>query len=432
MSSRNKKKQKRKTEKKYNVRVVKPRSINTVINDKIFHANVIDDLSNIYYSDKEDINYINIISLFSKFSNLVNELNENIDDYRNFFNDLIDDIKNNIIYCETSQICDIYQSLALLKIINYNIFDYLSHIIITREIELDSTALASIFKSLGMINMLDENLFDFLINEVINKNFRYNPYDIVNLISGLADLNINDEIIFKMLNVQILDNVKIFNNDQINIILWVLSYLNVKDYNTFNIFVEFALCIKDRAYDFTQVQIISILKSYATINIYDNFIFENFIKRITIDDLNSLQITQLKYVYLYLKYERNLNNFYFRDDVLELIKSIVIQQNIVSDLKSECLLYLDLMNTKYIREKRIDDLIVDTYLPEYNAIIEINDVYHYNYKGYQISGYMEFKNRILKAMNYNVISISYWDWNKLKTSNEKKIYLEILFRLFCI
>jgi len=66
---------------------------------------------------------------------------------------------------------------------------------------------------------------------------------------------------------------------------------------------------------------------------------------------------------------------------------------------------------------------VDIAIVSEHLVIEVDGPSHFNQLGQEL-GTTLFKRRLLQKLVWKVISIPYTDWDKLKTEDQQKAYLE--------
>jgi len=80
---------------------------------------------------------------------------------------------------------------------------------------------------------------------------------------------------------------------------------------------------------------------------------------------------------------------------------------------------------KLEEEALIHCMVVDIYLPQYRAVIEVNGPFHFLENG-EFNPRSKYKRKLLERLKYKVIDINHYVWDKLHNPQAKKIYLDNL------
>ena len=137
---------------------------------------------------------------------------------------------------------------------------------------------------------------------------------------------------------------------------------------------------------------------------------------------NDIDVNQLKYVFLYLKYVGGLADCDYR---LTLLHNNIPKYE-SSRLHLDCAKHLKLIGIEFNSEIYINGISIDIYIESVKIIIEVNGSSHYGYQSHKILGHTYLKNKLVKAMGYYIINIPYWEWDELTTDKEKQTYLNKL------
>jgi len=96
-----------------------------------------------------------------------------------------------------------------------------------------------------------------------------------------------------------------------------------------------------------------------------------------------------------------------------------LQENVALQIKNS------VRNGILIHEEYAIDpsLIVDIAIVSEHLVIEVDGPSHFNQLGQELETTL-FKRRLLQKLGWTVISFPYTDWDKLKTEDQQKAYLE--------
>jgi hypothetical protein len=346
---------------------------NKSINKKICNIKSSHELIKIYQIRYNEFNHINISALICRFAKL------SVKPDQEFINILIKEVKS--------------------KIYDFN-----------------PQSISNIFWAFGKLNIRNMDMINILSKEIKYKIHVFNSQNISNIFLSFAKLNIKNIDAINILAKELKYKIHDFNSQDISNTLWALATLNNRDVDLINILIKE---IKYKIQDFNIQNITNTLWSLSVLDVYYYNIFKELIKKITFEKIITSELMQLKYVYLYLKYDVR-SHLYKLIDISKPIKS----KNIVSSkFHLDCAKYL---KVPFKNEVSINGLVCDICLSKDRIILEINGPSHYIYNTKELLGNTQFKNRLLTCMGYKVKIVPYWDWRKLRTHKEKRSYLQNL------
>ncbi|KAI4834796.1 heptatricopeptide repeat and RAP domain-containing protein [Plasmodium brasilianum] len=147
------------------------------------------------------------------------------------------------------------------------------------------------------------------------------------------------------------------------------------------------------------------------------------------EHLGNHKIEKLKYVSDYLQYafpstfekfSRDIKDFYHYIDTYDIKKK---KSKYCARWISELSRILGKINVNHLKNVYINNICVDIMLTEANVIIQCLGPYSYYINSLVSTSICDLKKYILQKKKYNVVPLSYHDWNKLNDYEEKIHFL---------
>ena len=81
------------------------------------------------------------------------------------------------------------------------------------------------------------------------------------------------------------------------------------------------------------------------------------------------------------------------------------------------------MGIEHVDEHTISGMFVDIALVSERIVFEVNGPWHYCFKSRRVLGSTLFKERMLRKLGWQVVSIAYFEWDPLTDQQARQSYL---------
>jgi hypothetical protein len=352
---------------------------------------------------------------------------------------------------------------------NDNIKQFLNHLEYKFMIKsFNSQNISNTLWSFATLNYQPKtNLLQLIENEIVNKITSFNSQEIANTLWSFAKLSYQpNPNLLQLMENEIKNKITSFNSQAIANTLWSFAKLSYQPNP--NILELMENEIKNKITTFNAQEITNTLWSFATLNYQPKTnllqLIENEIVN-KIKSFNSQAIANTLLSFATLSYPPNpniislfLNNIIINFNFFDIVGKIQLHQcileydlDIPNDIKDECkrIFIIESNETKsrlqtdvYKYIKRVSEELniglyeeerilecgysVDIYNENKREIIEVNGPTHY--VGSELNMKTEMKYKHLKERGYEVKTIKYDEWYKLK-EDEKYKYIKDLIKI---
>jgi very-short-patch-repair endonuclease len=190
------------------------------------------------------------------------------------------------------------------------------------------------------------------------------------------------------------------------------------------LFEKLAQCAINKSKEFNAQNIANTAWAFAVVNLLDVELCRKlflFASLLDIHKYSDENLTQLSYVNVHIKFEKKGDFPKLPQTLVKTISSLPLQEPQSSLLHQDVSSRLTEMGLQFSNEVSINNLIVDICISEKRLVIEVDGPSHFAYRSHISLGHTLFKKRLLEAMKWNVLSIPYWQWDKLGDDIHAKI-----------
>ena len=286
--------------------------------------------------------------------------------------------------------------------------------------DMNSQEVANTAWAFATLGVKDDALLDALAKQAVDVIGEMNSQGVANTAWAFATLGVKDDALLDALAKQALDVVGGMNSQEVANTAWAYATLGVKNEDLFDALAKQAL---DVVGDMNPQDVATTAWSMARMDCRDNDIFTALFTRADVVMTSSTCILALHSVAEALDYfschEGDLTPF---SSLVKIVKDANLLEPTSSGLHKSVSSTLKSMKVKHLNEQRIGySSFVDILIAPHKLVIEVDGPHHERPLQRRRD---EFKSQLLTVQGYTVCRISYRQWNKFTTPQQKIEYLQ--------